>query len=85
MMREVLITLIPILLAIGCSSCGPSVQQIRDMATWSSAARATCTHPGQCAEAEACIRGVLRASEPQAGKAEYNTARTACWPYGGSR
>lgn len=77
---EILIVLSMLLCAAGCS---PSAQQILDMKRWSSAARASCTVPGQCVVPEACIRAVVAATEPAAGRAEYVTAKQLCWPYGG--
>ena len=78
---EFLIVLSLLLCAVG--ACRPSEQQIRGMTAWSSAARRSCTVPGQCAAPLACIQAVADASTPAAGRAEYNTAKQLCWPYGG--
>lgn len=81
-MRDVLITSIFVLLAAGCS---PTMAQLADMSSWSAAARKSCTHVGQCLEPAACCAAVVVATAPKAGRAEYNAAVTACWPYRGTQ
>lgn len=80
---EILVVLALLLSAVG--ACSPSAQQIMDMKRWSSSARASCSVPGQCVVPEACIRAVVAATEPAAGRAEYDTAKQLCWPYGGAQ
>jgi hypothetical protein len=78
---EILVVAALLLCAAGC---GPSEAQIRAMRDWISAARRSCTSSA-CEAPRACIRAVVAATEPTAGRAEYQAAQTACWPYGGAQ
>ena len=72
-----------LLFALALSACGPNVEQIMAMGTWSAAARAACAVPTACPAERACFVGVKNATRPGAvNKTTYKAAATACRAYG---
>lgn len=61
------------------SSCGPSLVQLREVfPAWTRAADASCTTPGRCPEASACLAAIAAVAAPAAGRREVAAAYSAC-------
>ena len=78
MNHELLLALALFLCAAGCR---PTANQVLAMRSWSSTARAACTHPGACSEPASCVKSVEVASRPDSTFAQYKAAEAKCWQY----